>query len=91
MLNGQKTFISNGQLGDIVIVVARTDPAAGHRGISLLVVERGMPGFSRGPQPGQAKREACPGRDAATDWRTHPMAPKMARALGSLVRGGGCW
>src|ERR1700761_1092025 len=48
VLNGQKTFISNGQLGDIVIVVARTDPAAGHRGISLLVVERGMPGFSRG-------------------------------------------
>src|SRR6201997_5801683 len=48
VLNGQKTFISNGQLGDIVIVVARTDPAAGHRGISLLVVERGMPGFTRG-------------------------------------------
>ena len=47
-LNGQKTFISNGQLADIVIVVARTDPAAGHRGISLLMVERGMPGFSRG-------------------------------------------
>ena len=48
VLNGQKTFISNGQLADIVIVVARTDPDAGHRGISLLVVERGMPGFSRG-------------------------------------------
>jgi acyl-CoA dehydrogenase len=48
LLNGQKTFISNGQLGDIVIVVARTDPQAGHRGISLLVVERGMPGFDRG-------------------------------------------
>src|SRR6266853_6681579 len=48
LLNGQKTFISNGQLGDIVIVAARTDPDAGHRGISLLVVERGMAGFSRG-------------------------------------------
>jgi len=48
LLNGQKTFISNGQLGDIVIVVARTDPDAGHRGISLLVVERGMAGFDRG-------------------------------------------
>src|SRR6201994_300718 len=48
VLNGQKTFSSNGQLADIVIVVARTDPDAGHRGISLLVVERGMPGFSRG-------------------------------------------
>jgi alkylation response protein AidB-like acyl-CoA dehydrogenase len=48
VLNGQKTFISNGQLCDIVIVVARTDPGAGHRGISLLVVERGMAGFGRG-------------------------------------------
>jgi long-chain-acyl-CoA dehydrogenase len=48
VLNGQKTFISNGQLCDIVIVVARTDPGAGHRGISLLVVERGMAGFERG-------------------------------------------
>jgi acyl-CoA dehydrogenase len=48
VLNGQKTFISNGQLADLVIVVARTDPDAGHRGISLLVVERGMAGFERG-------------------------------------------
>src|SRR5207247_9013115 len=48
VLNGQKTFISNGQLADIVIVVARTDPDADHRGISLLMVERGMPGFTRG-------------------------------------------
>ncbi|GAA1034646.1 long-chain specific acyl-CoA dehydrogenase [Virgisporangium ochraceum] len=48
VLNGQKTFISNGILADLVIVVARTDPEAGHRGISLLVVERGMEGFDRG-------------------------------------------
>ncbi|WP_212828946.1 acyl-CoA dehydrogenase family protein [Polymorphospora rubra] len=48
VLNGQKTFISNGILADLVVVVARTDPAAGHRGISLLVVERDMPGFARG-------------------------------------------
>jgi alkylation response protein AidB-like acyl-CoA dehydrogenase len=48
ILNGQKTFISNGQLCDLVIVVVRTDPDAGHRGISLLVVENDMPGFTRG-------------------------------------------
>ncbi|WUI85999.1 acyl-CoA dehydrogenase family protein [Micromonospora zamorensis] len=48
VLNGQKTFISNGILADLVIVVARTDPGARHRGISLLVVERGMDGFERG-------------------------------------------
>ena len=48
LLNGQKTFISNGILSDLIIVVARTNPAAGHQGISLLVVERGMVGFERG-------------------------------------------
>ena len=48
VLNGQKTFISNGILADLVVVVARTDPEAGHQGISLLVVERGMEGFERG-------------------------------------------
>ena len=48
VLNGSKTFISNGINADLVIVVARTDPAAGHQGISLLVVERGTEGFERG-------------------------------------------
>ena len=48
VLNGSKTFISNGIMADVVIVVARTDPDAGHQGISLLVVERGMEGFERG-------------------------------------------
>jgi alkylation response protein AidB-like acyl-CoA dehydrogenase len=48
VLNGSKTFISNGILSDLVVVVARTDPDAGHQGISLLVVERGMDGFERG-------------------------------------------
>ncbi len=48
VLNGSKTFISNGILSDLVIVVARTNPEAGHKGISLLVVERGMEGFERG-------------------------------------------
>jgi alkylation response protein AidB-like acyl-CoA dehydrogenase len=47
-LTGQKTFISNGINADLVIVAAKTDPDAGHRGVSLLVVERGMPGFERG-------------------------------------------
>jgi acyl-CoA dehydrogenase len=48
LLNGAKTFISNGILSDLVVVVARTDPEAGHLGYSLLVVERGMEGFERG-------------------------------------------
>ncbi len=48
VLNGSKTFISNGILSDLVVVVAKTDPEAGHQGVSLLVVERGMAGFERG-------------------------------------------
>ena len=48
ILNGSKTFISAGINSDLVIVVARTDPEAGHKGFSLLVVERGMEGFTRG-------------------------------------------
>jgi alkylation response protein AidB-like acyl-CoA dehydrogenase len=48
LLSGSKTFISNGAMADLVVVVARTNPDAGHQGISLLVVERGMAGFERG-------------------------------------------
>lgn len=48
LLNGSKTFITNGWHADLVIVVAKTDPAAGAKGTSLLLVERGMPGFEKG-------------------------------------------
>ena len=48
LLNGSKTFITNGWHADVVIVVAKTDPAAGAKGTSLLLVERGMPGFDKG-------------------------------------------
>jgi alkylation response protein AidB-like acyl-CoA dehydrogenase len=48
VLHGSKTFITNGILSDLVLVVARTDPDAGSRGFSLLAVERGMKGFERG-------------------------------------------
>jgi long-chain-acyl-CoA dehydrogenase len=47
VLNGAKTFITSGQNADLVIVVSRTDPHP-HRGLTLLVVERGMAGFERG-------------------------------------------
>ena len=48
VVNGSKTFITNGVLADLVITVVKTDPAAGSRGLSLLVLERDMPGFERG-------------------------------------------
>ncbi|MFN3815792.1 acyl-CoA dehydrogenase family protein [Brevundimonas sp.] len=49
VLNGSKTFITNGQLANFIIVVAKTDPAEGAKGISLVVVEtEGLEGFERG-------------------------------------------
>ena len=48
VLNGSKTFISGGILADFAIVVARTDPDAGHKGFTLFLVEEGMPGFAKG-------------------------------------------
>ncbi|MBX3611491.1 MAG: acyl-CoA dehydrogenase family protein [Hydrogenophaga sp.] len=48
LLNGSKTFITNGWHADLVIVVAKTDPSAGAKGTTLLLVERGMPGFEKG-------------------------------------------
>jgi acyl-CoA dehydrogenase len=48
ILNGSKMFITNGVNADWVVVAAKTDPAAGHRGISLFIVERDQPGFTVG-------------------------------------------
>ena len=48
ILNGSKTFITNGINADMVIVACKTDPDAGAPGLSLIVVERGMEGFERG-------------------------------------------
>ncbi len=48
LVNGTKTFITNGINSDLVIVAVKTDPSERHRGISLLVLERGMEGFERG-------------------------------------------
>ncbi len=49
VINGSKTYISNGQHADLVVVVAKTDPDQGAKGISLIVVETGeSPGFERG-------------------------------------------
>ena len=48
VINGQKTFISNGQLSDLVVLACKTDPSAGGRGISQVLIERGTAGFERG-------------------------------------------
>ncbi|NWK96253.1 acyl-CoA dehydrogenase [Sphingobium lactosutens] len=48
VINGNKTYITNGQLADLVIVVAKTDPSLGAKGVSLILVEADRAGFSRG-------------------------------------------
>ena len=48
ILNGSKTYIINGQTADLIIVVAKTDPVAGTKGISLILVDADNPGFRRG-------------------------------------------
>jgi alkylation response protein AidB-like acyl-CoA dehydrogenase len=48
IVNGSKTFITNGINADLVITAVKTDPTQRHAGMSLLVIERGMPGFERG-------------------------------------------
>ena len=47
-VDGQKIFISNGQLADLLVLAAKTNPAAGARGVSLLLVDTARPGFDRG-------------------------------------------
>jgi alkylation response protein AidB-like acyl-CoA dehydrogenase len=48
VVNGSKTFITNGINADLVITAVKTDPSQRHKGMSLLILERGMPGFDRG-------------------------------------------
>ncbi|HYW93592.1 MAG TPA: acyl-CoA dehydrogenase family protein [Gammaproteobacteria bacterium] len=48
VVSGQKTFITNGYMSELVIVVCKTDPGAGAKGISLIVVEAGSEGFEKG-------------------------------------------
>lgn len=48
VINGQKTFITNGQHSDFVIVACKTDPSLGAKGISLVIVETGTPGYEKG-------------------------------------------
>jgi alkylation response protein AidB-like acyl-CoA dehydrogenase len=83
VLNGAKTFITNGILADLVVVVARTDPEAGARGFSLLVVERGMPGFERGRR---LKKVGMKAQDTAELSFTDVRVP-AANVLGEVGQG----
>jgi len=62
VVNGSKTFITNGRHSDLVIVVAKTDPAKGAKGTSLIVVDTSMKGFSKGKR---LKKMGLKGQDTA--------------------------
>jgi alkylation response protein AidB-like acyl-CoA dehydrogenase len=85
VLNGSKTFITNGIHSDLVIVAAKTDPEAGRRGMSLLVVERAMPGFERGRNLAKAGQHA---QDTAELFFSDVKVPR-ANLLGEEGRGFG--
>ncbi|MGH2497436.1 MAG: acyl-CoA dehydrogenase family protein [Ktedonobacteraceae bacterium] len=83
LLNGQKTFITNGILSDVVIVVAKTNLEMRHKGISLLVVERGMEGFKRGRKLEKVGQKA---QDTAELYFEDARVP-VANLLGEEGRG----
>jgi alkylation response protein AidB-like acyl-CoA dehydrogenase len=83
VLNGSKTFITNGWHADLVIVVAKTDPNAGAKGTSLLLVERGMPGFEKGKR---LKKVGMKAQDTSELFFNDVKVPKR-NLLGELNRG----
>ena len=82
LLNGSKTYISNGINADLIVVVARTDPEQRH-GLSLFVVERGMQGFERGRN---LKKMGLKSQDTAELFFNNVKVPKD-NLLGELNRG----
>jgi len=83
ILNGSKTFISSGINCDLVVVVTRTDPAAGHKGFTLLVVDRDMEGFTRGRK---LDKMGLPSQDTAELHFENVRVPS-ANVLGQEGRG----
>ncbi|HKI43512.1 MAG: acyl-CoA dehydrogenase family protein [Mycobacterium sp.] len=83
ILNGSKTFISSGINCDLVVVVTRTDPAAGHKGFTLLVVERDMAGFTRGRK---LDKMGLPSQDTA-ELHFENVRVSSANVLGAEGRG----
>ncbi|NHN38202.1 acyl-CoA dehydrogenase [Pseudomaricurvus alcaniphilus] len=83
LLNGSKTYISNGINADLVIVAAKTEPQDNPRAISLFLVERGMQGFERGAN---LKKMGKKGQDTAELFFSNVKVPK-ANLLGAEGRG----
>ena len=82
VLNGSKTYISNGILADVVVVAARTDPESSH-GLGLFLVERGMEGFERGRK---LKKMGLKAQDTAELFFNDVKVPK-ANVIGDATMG----
>jgi acyl-CoA dehydrogenase len=82
LLNGSKTYISNGQIGDLFIVAAKTDPNVSH-GLGLFLVERGMEGFERGRNLAKLGLKA---QDTSELFFNNVKVPK-SNVLGDPVKG----
>ena len=86
IINGSKTFISNGQLADLFIVVCKTDPSAGAKGISLCLVDANTPGFKRGKN---LEKIGLKGQDTSEIFFQDVVIPKE-NILGGLNQGFYC-
>ncbi|MDE2466689.1 MAG: acyl-CoA dehydrogenase family protein [Alphaproteobacteria bacterium] len=83
VVNGSKTYISSGQNADVIVVVAKTDPSAGSRGISLVLVEADRDGFKRGRNLDKIGQKSA---DTSELFFDHVRVPK-ANILGEEGRG----
>ena len=76
LVNGSKTFITNGWHADMVIVVAKTNPGAGAKGTSLVLVDQGMPGFQKGKR---LKKVGLKAQDTSELFFDNVKVPKSQR------------
>ncbi len=83
VIDGSKTFITNGHNCGLVIVACKTDPAAGRKGVSLIVVENGTPGFSKGRM---LKKIGLPAQDTSELFFTGVRVP-VSNLLGEENKG----
>jgi alkylation response protein AidB-like acyl-CoA dehydrogenase len=83
VINGQKVYISNGQMCDLIVLACKTDPEAGAKGVSLIVVEADQPGFQRGRR---LEKIGLTAQDTSELFFADARAPVMNR-LGEEGRG----